>query len=235
MNSRSLDLGSGSVSRGVPLGEGPKLLGRMTLAPRPKGRRGKRTHYLALAVSLCTLLLLAMTTAGCRGRQQPRQRQAGAAPPGAGAPAGRGATPQENLACQLLTRDDAEALLGGPVLEPPVTSSMADIGVVSWRCGYISAAKNPTKVVTLLANRWQEPGGVRRAFEHAHTLSQTISGQVPENVDGLGDRAYWSGGKVNQLNVLRGRDWLVISGTAGPGLDQLAPAKAAAAKILAHH
>jgi hypothetical protein len=158
-----------------------------------------------------------------------------AAPPGAGAPAGRGAKPQENLACRLLTRDDAEALLGGPALEPPVTSSMADIGVVSWRCGYISAAKNPTKVVTMLASRWQEPGDARRAFEHAHALSQTISGQVPETVDGLGERAYWSGGKVNQLNVLRGRDWLVISGTAGPGLDQLGPAKAAAAKILAHY
>lgn len=193
------------------------------------------SRSLALAISLCSLLLPAMAAAGCRGRQPPPQRQAGAAPPAAGAPAGPGAMPQENLACQLLTRDDAEALLGGPVLDPPVTSRMADIGVVSWRCGYLSAAKNPTKVVTLLANRWQEPGGVRRAFEHAHALSQTISGQAPENVDGLGERAYWSGGKVNQLNVLRGRDWLVISGTSGPGFDQLGPAKAAATKVLAHY
>jgi hypothetical protein len=38
-------LGSGSVSRGLPLGEGPKLLARMTLAPRPKGGRGKLTRY----------------------------------------------------------------------------------------------------------------------------------------------------------------------------------------------
>jgi type II secretory pathway pseudopilin PulG len=37
--------GSGSVSLGRPLGEGPRLLGCMTLAPRPKGGRGKRTHY----------------------------------------------------------------------------------------------------------------------------------------------------------------------------------------------
>jgi hypothetical protein len=191
------------------------------------------SRSLTLAISLCALLLAAIAAAGCRGRQQP-QRPAGAAPPAAGAPAGSGAMPEENLACRLLTRDDAEALLGGPVLDPPVTSRMADIGVVSWRCGYISAAKNPTKVVTLLANHWQEPAGVRHAFEHAHALSQTISGQAPENVDGLGERAYWSGGKVNQLNVLRGRDWLVISGTTGPGLDQLGPAKAAAAKILGH-
>ncbi len=193
------------------------------------------SRSLALATCLCSLLLPAMAATGCRGRQQQRQPQAGGAPPAAGAPAGRGAMPEENLACQLLTRDDAEALLGGPVLDPPVTSRMADIGVVSWRCGYISAGKHPAKVVTLLANRWQEADGVRRAFEHAHALSQTISGQAPENVDGLGERAYWSGGKVNQLNVLRGRDWLVISGTAGPGSDQLGPAKAAAAKILGHN
>src|ERR1700732_2339564 len=36
--------GSGAVSLGVPLGEGPRLRGRRTLAPRPKGRRGTLTH-----------------------------------------------------------------------------------------------------------------------------------------------------------------------------------------------
>src|SRR6202166_3176874 len=41
--------GSGSVSLGVPLGEGPRLRGRRTLAPRPKGRRGKLTHYPAIS------------------------------------------------------------------------------------------------------------------------------------------------------------------------------------------
>jgi hypothetical protein len=191
-----------------------------------------------LSACLCALLL---ATAGCRQQQppQPHQQQQhgqrqGAAALSGGAPAVRNASPRENLACRLLTRDDAEALLGGPVREPPVTSITADIGVVTSRCGYISVAKNPTKVVTLLASRWQDPADVRRAYEHAHALSQTVSGQVPENADGLGERAYWSGGKVNQLHVLRGHDWLVISGTVGPGLDQLAPAKAAAARILAH-
>src|ERR1700730_6189756 len=43
--------GSGSVSLGLPLGEGPRLRGRMSLAPRPKGGRGKLTHYLPLALA----------------------------------------------------------------------------------------------------------------------------------------------------------------------------------------
>jgi hypothetical protein len=184
----------------------------------------------SLAICLSALILMA---AACHRQQPPRQGgRAAAASPGASAP--RPNPPEKNLACNLLTKDDAEALLDGPVLEPPVTSAMADIGVVSWRCGYISQAKNPTKVVSLLDNHWQQAADARSAYERAHVLSQSVSGQAPENVAGLGERAYWAGGKVNQLNVLAGQDWLVISGTLGSGLDQLAPAKAAAAKILAH-
>src|SRR6202049_5280469 len=37
--------GSGSVSRGLPLRWGPRLLGHMPLAPRPKGGCGQLTHY----------------------------------------------------------------------------------------------------------------------------------------------------------------------------------------------
>jgi hypothetical protein len=196
-------------------------------------------------LSICLSALL-LVVAACHKRQQrelqQEQRQGGAAPSAgksAAAPPAHTAKPEENLACKLLTKDDAEALLGEPVQPTPVTSTMADIGVVSWRCGYISekppSPTSSTKVVTLLVKRWQQPVEARRTYEHAHALSQSISGQVPENVDGLGERAYWAGGKVNQLNVLAGSDWLVISGTTGPGLDQFGPAKAAAARILAHH
>jgi hypothetical protein len=55
---------------------------------------------------------------------------------------------------------------------------------------------------------------------------------MPETVTGLGDRAYWAGGLVKQLNVLAGDTWLVISDSPGRGLDELGPAKQAAAKIL---
>jgi hypothetical protein len=37
--------GSGSVSRGLPLGEGPKSYAPGAWAPRPKGGRGRLTHY----------------------------------------------------------------------------------------------------------------------------------------------------------------------------------------------
>jgi len=188
-----------------------------------------------LAVCLCALALAA---GGCHRRQPPpgqRAAASGARAVASGAPAAPGGKAAENLACKLLTKDDAETVLGGPVLEPPVTSTMADVGMESWRCGYISEAKEPTRVVTLLASHWQDAAAARRAFERAHSLSQSVSGQVPETVGGFGERAYWAGGKVNQLNVLAGNDWLVISDTVGPNLDQLGPARLAAARILAHH
>jgi hypothetical protein len=206
------------------------VLGWKSLLPR----RWRGARPLGLSICLCALSLL---TAGCRKETRPSGPVAPT--PGAGSVAGGGApaarAPRENLACKLLTRDDAEALLGGPVQEPPVTGSTADIGVESWRCGYVSVAQNPAKVVTLLAQHWQDPAATRKAYEHAHAISRSISGQMPQQVPGLGDRAYWAGGTINQLHVLAGSDWLVISGTAAPGFDQLGPARLAAARILAHH
>jgi hypothetical protein len=196
-----------------------------------------KTLAPAKAAPLLTLLALlpviaAIAAAGCKHHQPPGAAAAGAST-GTGTSAPTGAPATANHACELLTGDDAEQLLGGAV-KPPVISLTADIGVVSSRCGYISASTTPVKVVILLARKYQQSADTRSAYERAHAISQTVSGQVPETVPGLGDRAYWAGGTVNQLNVLAGDTWLVISGTSGPGLDQLGPAKQAAAKILAH-
>ena len=174
------------------------------------------------AATPALVLALALAATGCKHHQ----------PPGAAAGSATAAR-TSNHACELLTGDDAEQLLGGAV-KAPVTSVTAEVGVLSSRCGYVSVSTTPVKVVTLLARKYQQPADARNAFEHAHALAQTVSGQIRETVPGLGDRAYWAGGTVNQLNVLAGDTWLVISGTAGPGLDELGPAKLAAAKILAH-
>jgi hypothetical protein len=197
--------------------------------------RAVRTLRAARAVALTLAALAAgLPAAGCHRRQPPPPRQLATKPaPRPALPTGMKS--DTNLACELLTADDAAALLGGPV-KPPITSVMADIGVVSWRCSYLSEASNPARVVTLLARKWQQADDARRAYEHAHALSQSISGQAPETVAGLGERAYWAGGTVSQLNVLHGDTWLIGSGTAaGAGYDQLTPARAAAAKILSHH
>ena len=141
--------------------------------------------------------------------------------------------PVTNHACELFTKDDAEAVLGGEV-EAPITKLVPDIGVVSSRCGYIAKGVKPAKVVTLLAKTWRDPADARHAFEHAHALSQTVSGEAPQNLDGLGDRAYWEGGTISQLHVLAGNVWMIFGGTTGPGIDPRPQDQAAAHKALSH-
>jgi hypothetical protein len=194
------------------------MKGKLTMRPQP-------------AASIILMALLA--AAGCKPRQPPGATAAAAAPARGGTSAPAGAPARTNHACELLTSGIAEQLLGGAV-KPPVTSMTGEVGIVSSRCGYITASSNPVKVVTLLARKYQQPAEARSAYERAHALSQTVSGQVPTTVAGLGDRAYWAGGMVKQLNVLAGDTWLVISGTPGPGLDQLGLARQTAEKILAH-
>jgi hypothetical protein len=179
----------------------------------------RRKRAKSCSARLVILLLLFSTVAACKGRT------AGPAP---------GATTATD-ACGLLTRADAEALLGGPV-SPPQTGSTAAPGTVSsTRCSYLSASGNPVKVVTLLLRRYASPAAAADAYERALAISRSISGAEPADEAGPalgGQRAYWAGGTVNQLNVLRDDAWLIIGSSLGPGLDQRASSRAVAARIL---
>ena len=106
----SLHSGSGSVSLGLPLGEGPKSYAPGAWAPRPKGVRGKLTHYLhsrrrrpgkrsvpwSAVTRLATAGALLAALAACDlGSPQPAHRQVPADPTAvpqtttAAAPSGR--------------------------------------------------------------------------------------------------------------------------------------------------
>jgi hypothetical protein len=192
-------------------------------------RSAELRHALRLAAAALAALAMFGATACRRHAAPPAPRGLhGLRRP---APLSVEAPPLTNRACELLTKSDAEDLLGG-ALATPVTSIVQDIGVVTSRCGYIAKGGSTVKVVTLLAKTWQNPADARYAFEHAHALSQSVSGQAPETIAGLGNRAYWAGGTASQLNVLSGATWMVFSGTAGPGVDPLPQDKAAAEKAL---
>jgi hypothetical protein len=188
----------------------------------------------AVALIAALVLLGAGAAVGaCHRRQAPAP--AAAPPTAASQPAlPAGVTKVENRACDILTQEDAESVLGGPV-KPPITHvEYGTAGKVKSRCGYVTVAGPPAKVITLLVMENRNAEDTRSEYEHAHAMSQTVSGQVPENVPALGDRAYWSGGTVCQLNVLSGNRWLVISGTSSSTSDPRAPAEAAATRILKH-
>lgn len=195
--------------------------------------RAARPRFSAAGRLLLAMALLILAAA-CRRHQAPSiaetqgRRQAFQ-------PLPAGMKTAVNHACELLTRDDAEALLGGAVKPPIAHVEYGTAGKVSARCGYVSVAGPPAKVVSLLLIEHKTGEETRAEFEHAHAMSQTISGQAAENVPGLGDRAYWAGGIISQLNVLSGNRWLVISGTRGLSQGQLAAAHETAARILAAH
>lgn len=186
---------------------------------RPSWAAMKRPRSKFSTRPAVVLLLIVSSIAACKGRTA--------------GPAASVMTATD--ACGLLARADAEALLGGPVTPPQTGSTAAPGTVSSTRCSYLSASGSPVKVVTLLFRRYASPAAAADAYERALAMSRSISGAEPADEPGPslgGQRAYWAGGTVNQLNVLRDDAWLIIGSSLGPGLDQRSSSRAVAARIL---
>jgi len=104
-------------------------------------------------------------------------------------------------ACDYLTKDIASGVLG-EVNEPSETSSGAAIS----SCSY-TPANGDIAVLSLLIKR----NSADTEATGAKASSKSLSGVDPEDVAGLGDSAYWAGGKLNQLNVFKDNDWYILS------------------------
>lgn len=116
--------------------------------------------------------------------------------------------------CLLLTKADAEAVLGASVLEPLYNAAMSEDGLtIVSSCNYATAgeSENEVKVVSLLARKAASSDEALRVYEETRAQSSAISGAEPEDVEGLGDRAYWAGGSLTQMNVLKGEVWLIVN------------------------
>ena len=135
-------------------------------------------------------------------------------------------------ACALLTKDDAEAILGGNV-NAPTTNNAEQGGTVVSQCHYSSIAGGTVKQVGVLARQSPTADEARQTFQRAQGASKDLSGTEAQKIAGLGDDAYWTGGKLAQLNVLKDNVWLIVTANPGQG-DRLEASKTAANKILAH-
>ncbi len=131
-------------------------------------------------------------------------------------------------ACLLLTRSDAEELMGEAASSP--TSSQ--VGETVSRCGYVSQSNS--KRISLLVRQASSRSEAAQIFQKAQNESQGLSGSDPQAVPGLGDAAFWAGGTLKQLNVLKGEAWLIVSARFGGDNDPLAASESATKKILAH-
>ena len=131
-------------------------------------------------------------------------------------------------ACGLLTKADAESFLGESVGQP-ATSRTEAMGNIVTQCRYSSTSG---KRVGLLARQAATPDQAAKVFRQARDTSNELSGAAPQMISGLGDDAYWTGGNLKQLNLLKGGVWLIITASPGNGIDPLEASKVVAGKIL---
>ena len=108
-------------------------------------------------------------------------------------------------ACSLLTKADAEQILGKPVDDPthPVTGN--EIFIVD-SCDYKVTGGTPLDNATLIVT---VPSGgdlatAQTAFNTGKQQAQAAYGSAPADVPGVGDSAYWVSGSGNNLSILKG-------------------------------
>ena len=174
------------------------------------------------------LLFTLLTVAGCRpsgltnnGNGSSNTRTAGA----------NNKAAQKLDACSLLTKDDVDSFLGETVGAPATTHTEA-MGNTVTQCRYSSSSGRER--VGLLLRQAATADEAAKIFRQARDTSKELSGADPQVIDGLGESAYWTGGNLKQLNVLKGDAWLIITARPGNGADPLEASKTVSRKILAH-
>ena len=182
---------------------------------------------MKIRIAFISLLLSLIALEGCGGTKTAETRNsAGDSPPINSSKQASGKLD----ACGLLTKADAESLMGGSVKEPTTTRNEMS-GIIVSQCRYSDAAGD--KQVGLLARQAPTATEAKQVFGSARNASKDLAGTDPQTVSGLGDDAYWTGGNLSQLNVLKDNFWLIITARQGKG-DRLAASKDVANKILSH-
>ncbi len=131
----------------------------------------------------------------------------------------------DNLATKILTPDLAQQLLGGTI-EPAKRNSSADTKAgetLISQCSYSIKSDAVTPVTVSLFLR--RAGTAEQAKTIFLASRKTYNGR---DVDALGDASYRTAAPA-QLNVLKGRNWLIISAGAFPKADPALQEKAAQA------
>jgi hypothetical protein len=174
--------------------------------------------YLGLVISMLGLV-------GCGGSKAVPTKNA--SPPLHAANSDK-QSEEKVAACSLLTKTDAESFLGETVAEP-ATSRTEAMGNIATQCRYSTASG---KRVGLLTRQAATSDQAAKVFQQARAASNEISGAAPQVISGLGDEAYWTGGNLKQLNLLKSDVWLIITASPGNGIDPLDASKTVARKIL---
>jgi adenosylmethionine-8-amino-7-oxononanoate aminotransferase len=129
----------------------------------------------------------------------------------------------DNIAAKVLTSEAAQRVLSAPV-EAGKVNSEADMksgATVISRCSY--SVKGDSAMTISVSLMLRRAGTTEEAKAIFLSSKQTYHG---EDVGGLGDAAYRTAAPA-QLNVLKGKSWLIISAGAFPKADPSLQEKAA--------
>jgi len=132
-------------------------------------------------------------------------------------------------ACTLLTKEDAEKILGKPVKAPktPVQGSET-FNVTSCSYQIDGGTAMDTASVIVIIPSLGDAGFARESFENDKKTVKDSYGADPVDVAYLGDEAYWVAGAGNILFVLQGKVQITLKAatqkgdTASPELIELA-------------
>ncbi len=110
-------------------------------------------------------------------------------------------------ACALVTKSEAEQILGKPVREPEHPLEGAAVYAVT-SCTYRAATG--MERVSLVVIAAIDAAAARSAFDLEKKQAVTQMNVTPVDVPGIGDAAFWEGGMFNKLRVLSGRVGLSV-------------------------
>jgi hypothetical protein len=187
------------------------------------------------SIALLTAALMA-GLAGCRAVESRDTLPVPATqPPQAPAPQSSAQAPAAASkfdACKLLTKADAEQILGKPV-DSPTNPLQGDETYSVDSCEYKVTGGTPldnvTLIVTVPANG--DPARAQAVFNSGKQQAQALYNAAPLDVPGLGDAAYWVGGAGNNLSILKGNIFVSLSASTQKG-DSASPALLDLAKVV---
>jgi len=127
--------------------------------------------------------------------------------------------------CSLLTADEVKTIMGADA-KPNESGAASTVSNCTW-------VTESGSGLGIMVRQATSAGEAEAVYANAISQSQGLSGVAPQNMPGFGDKAYWAGGNLKQLNVFKGNYWVIISVfAAGKDKDPLALAKAAAEKAI---
>jgi hypothetical protein len=134
-------------------------------------------------------------------------------------------------ACTLFTDQDARAVAGDSIAAMASTFDEAK-GRDPGQCIYNSGTLDQPRILSLLIRQHRNVRAAKRLQESSRSTLNAMSGGKVQDVPGLGEDAFWVGGRLQQLHLRQGYRQFIITVQSPDGTDQLPQARQIAEKVL---